>query len=113
MTGPGDSLAHLIRVWLGSGSPDEARDRGHRVSCEQGRLVVVFGVDSGGAIMKRVEDTIFSIRDLPARRRIDGWMAGAANMNCPDVDRLRDSPTRRCPRGCQAVAHCVLPERVL
>lgn len=90
-TGPGDSLASLSRAWVASKSPDEARDRGHQISCEQARLLAVFGFDSANAIMKRVEDTVFSIRDLPARRRVDGWMSGAASMQCPEVDRLRDS----------------------
>ena len=91
MAGPGDSLGRLIRAWLGSESPDEAREKGTRFLCEQRRLLVVFGLDSGNAITKRVQDTIFSVRDLPARRRVEGWMGGAVNMSCPGVDRLQDS----------------------
>ncbi|HTE43835.1 MAG TPA: hypothetical protein VK636_01215, partial [Gemmatimonadaceae bacterium] len=49
------------------------------------------GYDSGGAILRRVEDTIYSLRDLPARRRVEGWMAGGVNSKCPEIDRLRDS----------------------
>ncbi len=89
--GPGDSLAHLIRAWLGSKTPDEARERAHRFGCERDRLMLVYGDDSGAAIMQRVSDTIFSIRDLPARRRLDGLMAGWSDMNCSEVEKLRDS----------------------
>jgi hypothetical protein len=76
--GAGDSLALFTRQWLLSRTKEEALALGRRMLCEDRRLIRTYGIDSGVAIVNRVNRAFSSPSDEEASRRLDPWMVGAS-----------------------------------
>ena len=95
--GPGDSLARLIRAWLGSKTPDEARERARVFGCEQSRLLVVYSFDSANVIMTSRGHDLLDPRlaGASASRRVDG----------------RRGSTRSVPKSIACATACAKRER--
>jgi hypothetical protein len=79
--GVGDSLAKLMRATLTAKDPLKATSV---KACEFERLIDLYGPMLALEISEYVEDTVYSWRDLPARRRLSGALAGTIrDTKCP------------------------------
>lgn len=70
--GPGDSLAKLSRRLLDDPDPVTVYQG---ISCENARLIRLYGPHKADSIAQAVEDTIYTARDRPALRRVDAQLA--------------------------------------
>jgi hypothetical protein len=85
VSGPGDSLARIIRTMLAAPDPMGPYNA---LMCETGRLITLHGPEGAEKIRRQVMDTIFTRRDGPARRRIEVALARKViYSNCSEDER--------------------------
>jgi hypothetical protein len=70
--GPGDSLAKLSRRLLDDPKPVMVYQA---ISCENARLIRLYGSYKADSIAQAVEDTIYTARDRPALHRVESQLA--------------------------------------
>jgi hypothetical protein len=79
--GVGDPYAKLIRASLTAKDPLRAESE---AACEFERLLDAYGPEVAFQISEYVEDTVYKFWDLPARRRLNGALAGQIrDTKCP------------------------------
>lgn len=102
---PADELSYLARLYREQLTADDPVLLEQAIMCERHRVATVIGYDSSRLRFRELKDTLFSIRDVQAQRRVGARLGGSViasgdNPICRSFNTVADSvlPLPRVPR---------------